>query len=68
MKSVFTKIMFIKSLYFERTMKSEMKLCFQYLLELTTLEINATGRMLNTFSDTAYVQQYSILVTLALVK
>ena len=49
-------------------MKSEMKLCFQYLLELTTLEINATGRMHNTFSDTAYVQQYSILVTLALVK
>ena len=34
-------------------MKSEMKLSFQYLLELTTLEINATRRMHNTFSDTA---------------
>ena len=50
MKSVFKKIMFIKSLYFERTMKSEMKLSFQYLLELTTLEINATGRMHNTLA------------------
>ena len=58
----------MKSLYFERTMKSEMKLSFQYLLELTTLEISATRRMHNTLSDTAYVQQYSILVTLALVK